>query len=162
MRNYPPPPSGFRMELKKVISENLFTNLLTVSFLARHFGTDEKTLCEWMKRMYGVTTSDWLVAMRMEQAEQMVRSGGYARLRDIAVKVGYYKYAQFSKNFKWHYGMTPGEYAEYIKQFPIPAAAGPTKDERPFCPNCGYPLPESWLLRLVTEALAFLGLQRLF
>ena len=142
MRKYPPPPPGFRMEFKKIVNENLFPSRLSVPFLAERFADGkEKRLQHWVQSYFGVPVNQYIVAARMEQAERQLRNRGAKHIYEIGEEVGYFNYDYFKKQFEWHYGMTPLEYKEYCKQFPLPELEAVRNPCR-CCPNCGYSLSE--------------------
>src|SRR5690606_31509636 len=100
----------------------LFTQRLKCPNLAKRFAEGkEKRLQHWVQANFGVTVNEFIVAVRMEEAEQRLQCRGTKHLYEIGEEVGYYNYDYFKKQFKWHYGMTPMKYDVYCKQFPPPA-----------------------------------------
>ena len=63
-----------------------------------------------MKEMTGISTSEFIRNIRLEQAAKLIKEGKI-NITQIAYSVGFNNQTHFSTVFKKHYGMTPSEYA---------------------------------------------------
>ena len=60
-------------------------------------------------RQYGVSPHAYVVGRRVEAARHLLLRG--ARPADVAVAVGFYDQAHFTRHFRRHVGTTPARYA---------------------------------------------------
>lgn len=82
---------------------------LTVAILAEHVHLNPTYLSELFAREVGTPISRYVTAKRMEAAENMLRYSKYS-IAEIARILAYRSQSHFTKVFKEHAGMTPGEY----------------------------------------------------
>lgn len=73
--------------------------------LAATAGVSLRTLQRHFKSRYGITVSDWLKKVRMQEAAHRVRAGD--RVKEIAIDLGYKQLSHFSREFKRKYGASP-------------------------------------------------------
>ena len=62
-----------------------------------------------MKELTGLTTSEFIRNIRLEQAITLLKEGKI-NITQVAYAVGYNNQTHFSTVFKRQYGMTPSEY----------------------------------------------------
>jgi AraC-like DNA-binding protein len=79
----------------------------SVQSLADHVAMSRSTFAERFNNVVGEPPMQYLVAYRMNKAEQMLRDGGMA-VKDVAARVGYGSLAAFSNAFKRERGVSPG------------------------------------------------------
>jgi len=77
---------------------------LTPSYLSRLF-----------KQETGVTITDYLINVRIEQAKNLLRSRPDLKTYEVGEQVGYPDSAYFTKLFKRIVGMTPNEYRQIVR-----------------------------------------------
>ena len=82
---------------------------ITVPILAEHVHLNPTYLSELFKRETGTAISQYITDKRMEAAENMLKYSEYS-FDEIAQILAYRSQSHFSKVFKKHSGMTPGEY----------------------------------------------------
>lgn len=82
---------------------------ITVAILAAHVHMNPTYLSELFARQTGVPISRYVTERRMEAAENMLKYSQYP-IAEIAQILAYRSQGHFSKVFKKHAGVTPGEY----------------------------------------------------
>ncbi len=83
---------------------------LTVQSLANSVGLDRRYLCRLFRESVGMGIQEYLIQVRMEQAQALLRKNHSVAL--TAELVGYPDCFNFSKMFKKRYGISPREYAK--------------------------------------------------
>jgi AraC-like DNA-binding protein len=73
--------------------------------LAAIAGVSLRTLQRRFKVRYGLTVSDWIKTVRMQEAVNRVRAGD--RVKEVAFDLGYKQLSHFSREFKRKYGAPP-------------------------------------------------------
>jgi len=86
---------------------------LSVSDVASDQYINQTYLRTMFKEEMGLTVSDYLTKIRLENAREMLKKKQYL-LSDIADKVGYSDASYFSKSFKKHFGMSPSQFERSI------------------------------------------------
>lgn len=100
----------------KVVNENYTNPDFNVEALSQKVGVSRAQLHRRMKEITGLTTSDFLRNIRMEQAARLLKEGKI-NITQVAYSVGYNNQTHFSTVFKAHFGMSPTEYGkDYQKQ----------------------------------------------
>jgi AraC family transcriptional regulator, regulatory protein of adaptative response / methylphosphotriester-DNA alkyltransferase methyltransferase len=79
---------------------------LELAAVARRLATSPRQLQRAFAEAGGTTFRTYLRAVRMEQAEGLLRDGSL-RVREVADAVGYSQPAQFAKAFRRHHGRPP-------------------------------------------------------
>ncbi len=77
--------------------------------LANHVHLNPTYLSELFARETGTSISQFITDKRMEAAENMLKYSEYS-FSEIAQILAYRSQSHFTKVFKKHSGMTPGEY----------------------------------------------------
>ena len=88
---------------------------ITVPILAEHVHLNPTYLSELFARETGTTISQYVTDKRMEAAENMLKYSEYG-FAEIARILAYRSQSHFTKVFKKHSGMTPGEYRRKYAQ----------------------------------------------
>ncbi|MFC3746140.1 helix-turn-helix domain-containing protein [Paenibacillus sp. GCM10012306] len=100
------------LEFVKEYIERHYQQELTIDHLAKVAGISTRHFMRLFKKKYGYSAIDYLAVYRIERAQQLMRSGGQHRLRDIARHVGYHDDIYFRRKFKQISGVPP---ATFIK-----------------------------------------------
>ena len=95
-------------EMKKYIRAN-FSGELTLDFLASQVHLSREHLSRAFKSYTGQTLSEFILEVRMERAQQMLRNPRQS-VTDISAYCGYKTIGNFQRAFKKYTGMTPSEY----------------------------------------------------
>jgi AraC-like DNA-binding protein len=81
----------------------------TISTLAKIASMSRYQLDRRMQRVFGLTTSQWLLKMRIDRAQQQLVSTNQS-IADIALSVGYADQSAFTRQFHHMTGMSPRDY----------------------------------------------------
>jgi ABC-type Fe3+-hydroxamate transport system substrate-binding protein len=92
--------------------EQHYQKELTIDHLAKVGGMSTRHFMRLFKKRYGCSAIDYLAVFRIEQAQQLMRSGGQNRLRDIARHVGYHDDTYFRRKFKQVSGVPPAAFMQ--------------------------------------------------
>ncbi|MGM9778374.1 MAG: ATP-binding protein, partial [Prevotella sp.] len=95
----------------KVVNQNYTDPDFNVEALSQKVGVSRAQLHRRMKDITGMTTSDFLRNIRMEQAARLLKEGKI-NITQVAYSVGYNNQTHFSTVFKAHFGMSPTEYGK--------------------------------------------------
>lgn len=100
-----------RQYLQEHLSEEM-----SVESLARVAHVSPRHLGRLFQKEYGQSVGDYITAQRMALAGELLRTTHLSVTR-ISDRVGYSNYSYFIRQFKKHYGQTPGEYQKRIGEF---------------------------------------------
>ncbi|MBQ4386337.1 MAG: helix-turn-helix domain-containing protein [Prevotella sp.] len=95
----------------KCVNENLSNPDFGVESMTKEIGISRAQLHRKMKEMTGLSTSEFVRNLRLEQAARLIREKKI-NITQVAYSVGFNNQAHFSTVFKKHFGMTPTEYGE--------------------------------------------------
>ena len=80
----------------------------TIKRLARMIGVNESKLKKSFKSVYEMTIHDYLIKIRMDKANKMIRQQDL-QIKEVAMELGYKNPSHFSAAFKKHFGFLPTE-----------------------------------------------------
>jgi AraC-like DNA-binding protein len=86
-----------------------FDKTISVKKMADTVGLDPIYFGSLFKRQTGLTLRDYLIHVRVRNAENLLRSGKF-KVKEIAVRCGYNDVLYFYKQFKKITGITPSEF----------------------------------------------------
>ena len=95
----------------KAVNECYTDPDFNVEALSQKVGVSRAQLHRRIKEITGLTTSDFLRNIRMEQAARLLKEGKI-NITQVAYSVGYNNQTHFSTVFKAHFGMSPTEYGK--------------------------------------------------
>ncbi|CAM4338551.1 response regulator [Paenibacillus tarimensis] len=95
-------------DVQRYVKDRLSVNM-TLKDAAEHFSFSPNYLGQLFKEETGRNFSEYLIALRMEKAGELLRQTNL-KIYEIAEQVGYRYLPYFSRQFKETYGMTPMEY----------------------------------------------------
>ena len=105
--------SGKLVESVAWLREN-YGSEIAVADLARAVGMSVPSYHVHFKHLTGSTPMQYVKAMRLHEARLMIaRQSG--TIADVAASVGYISPAQFSRDFKRHFGRTASEEAKWVQ-----------------------------------------------
>ena len=97
--------------IMKAINKNLSDSDFNVDMLTQEVGISRAQLHRKMKEMTGISTSEFIRNIRLEQAARLLKEQKI-NVTQVAYTVGYSNLAHFSTIFRKHFGVAPSEYAE--------------------------------------------------
>ena len=97
--------------IMKVINKNLSDSDFNVDVLTHEVGISRAQLHRKMKEMTGISTSEFIRNIRLEQAARLLKEQKI-NVTQVAYTVGFSNLAHFSTIFRKHFGVSPSEYAE--------------------------------------------------
>ncbi|MDQ8734295.1 AraC family transcriptional regulator [Paenibacillus sp. LHD-38] len=104
------------LEYVKGYIEQHYQQELTIDHLAKVAGISTRHFMRLFKKRYGCSAIDYLAFFRIKEAQQLMRTSGQNRLRDIARHVGYHDDIYFRRKFKQVSGMPPAAFMKISRQ----------------------------------------------
>jgi len=100
------------MKISSAISfmEENYAQPITISFLAKHVNTAERTLRYLFKEITGLSPKDYLIRLRIEKAAEMMAKDSNIRVIDASSKTGFENSSYFTRKFKEILKITPMQY----------------------------------------------------
>ena len=99
--------------IMKAINKNLSNSDFNVDMLTQEVGISRAQLHRKMKEMTGISTSEFIRNIRLEQAARLLKEQKI-NVTQVAYTVGFSNLAHFSTIFRKHFGVSPSEYAEQV------------------------------------------------
>lgn len=97
--------------IMKAINKNLSDSDFNVDMLTHEVGISRAQLHRKMKEMTGISTSEFIRNIRLEQAARLLREQKI-NVTQVAYTVGFSNLAHFSTIFRKHFGVSPTEYVD--------------------------------------------------
>ena len=97
--------------IMKSVNKNLSNSDFNVDMLTQDVGISRAQLHRKMKELTGISTSEFIRNIRLEQAARLLREQK-VNVTQVAYTVGFSNLAHFSTIFRKHFGISPSEYAE--------------------------------------------------
>jgi AraC-like DNA-binding protein len=97
--------------IMKVVNKHLNNSDFNVDMLTQEVGISRAQLHRKMKEMTGISTSEFIRNIRLEQAARLLKEQK-VNVTQVAYAVGFGNLAHFSTIFRRHFGISPTEYAE--------------------------------------------------
>lgn len=95
-----------------LMNGNLENSQFSLESLCDHFSITPQTLRRRFKKATGMTMNDYLTALRLDRAKQLLTTTNLD-LADICRQCGYADQSSFIRAFKAKEGETPGKYREF-------------------------------------------------
>ena len=96
--------------IMKVANAHLSDSDFSVDMLTHEVGISRTHLHRKMKEMTGISTSEFIRNLRLEQAARLLKEQKI-NVTQVAYTVGFSNLAHFSTLFRRHFGVAPSEYA---------------------------------------------------
>jgi AraC-like DNA-binding protein len=87
---------------------------LTLRRIGEHVHVSENYLCRIFKRNTGLTLSEFIARVRVENAKKLL-SNPRLRITDVAEGSGFYSLSQFNRMFRRHTGNSPTAYRSSLR-----------------------------------------------
>jgi len=98
-----------QMQVKEILTRHLHGNLPAMEDIAREVHISKSKLKSDFKSLFGDSLYRYYLARKMELAGKMVVQG-VGTVAEISYQLGYSNSAQFSAQFKKHFGVPPSQY----------------------------------------------------
>ena len=102
--------------IMKAINQNLGDSDFNVDRLSQEVGISRAQLHRKMKEMTGISPSEFIRNIRLEQAARLLREQKI-NVTQVTYIVGFANLAHFSTVFRKHFGVSPSDYAETKNRF---------------------------------------------
>ncbi|WP_281274449.1 bifunctional transcriptional activator/DNA repair enzyme AdaA [Mesobacillus subterraneus] len=102
-------PNKELIERAKEIINNSYNKPLNRKKIAQKLGVSNNHLARLFKHYYGMTISEYIIELRMEEATRLLTHTDI-EITEIALKAGVKSMSNFYKSFKERTGLTPKEY----------------------------------------------------
>ncbi len=97
--------------IMRSVNKNLSDSDFSVEMLTQEVGISRAQLHRKMKEMTGLSTSEFIRNIRLEQAARLLREQKI-NVTQVAYAVGFSNLAHFSTIFRKHFGVSPSEYID--------------------------------------------------
>ncbi|MEO1257595.1 MAG: response regulator [Bacteroidota bacterium] len=97
-------------ELESVILEHAGKFQVTSDFLAAHLYVSRTQLFRQVKKLTGMTLTQYIQGIRLQQARRLLETASCTSVKSAAYAVGYKQLDKFSQNFKKLFGKLPSSY----------------------------------------------------
>ncbi|PWM71819.1 MAG: hypothetical protein DBX59_08005 [Bacillota bacterium] len=92
-----------------LIEANYADSAFKIDDICAELAISHSYLCKIFRLFSSVTVNQYLIEIRMREA-RLLLDKDESSIKNVAFAVGYNDYAYFSKEFKKHFGYTPGQY----------------------------------------------------
>jgi transcriptional regulator GlxA family with amidase domain len=86
--------------LTQVIEQNLTNPFLTNAELATMIGMSERQFYRKVESITGMSPNHYLRDIRLDRADELLKSGKFSTVKEIAMRVGFIKVSYFSKLYE--------------------------------------------------------------
>lgn len=104
--------NSFLREVIAIIEAHLTDGNFSVHTLAQEIGVSRTVLYRKIKHLSGLNLVEFIKAVRLKKASQLLKSHTELSVSEIAYRVGFSDPKYFSKSFKVAYKMSPTAYAQ--------------------------------------------------
>ena len=101
--------NSFIRQVATIVSDNLQSGRLDISFIAGEMNMSTSSLYRKMKSLTGMGPNEFVSKVRMKEAEEMLIKGKHS-ISEVAFSLGFSSPAYFRQCFKDEFGMSPSEY----------------------------------------------------
>jgi AraC-like DNA-binding protein len=103
------PIQASKAEIVRFLIDRHHTHSLSVNSIARQVQMSRSALFRCFREAYQVSPKDYLDSIRMEHARRLLRQRRFS-IKEIAAACGYANGQYFSRAFKRHCGVAPGQW----------------------------------------------------
>jgi TolB-like protein/AraC-like DNA-binding protein len=122
--------NDFTRKLTDIIEAHMEDDNFGVSELAHQIGMSRSNLLRKVKKITGLSVSQYIRQIRLARAMELLQEGGY-NVSEVSYKVGFNSTSYFIKCFREHYGYPPGETGRGERGGSAPGADEPARSSRP-------------------------------
>ena len=96
-------------KLAAIIEENLKNPYLTNAQLAQKSGLSERQFYRRVELLTGKSPNHYIREIRLAKAKELLQTGDFFTVKEVAIRVGFLKVSYFSKLFEQQEGRRPIE-----------------------------------------------------
>lgn len=101
--------TSFAADVMEYIAAN-YQNDIALTDISRHFNLSASYLSMLFKNNFGENFKEYLNIYRIKKAKEIINSGSYVTVKDLAAMVGFNNSDTFIRVFKRYEGVSPGQY----------------------------------------------------
>lgn len=101
----------FMQKVDAIVNEQMANPEFSVTALSQQLAMSTSTLYRKIKALTGITSTDYIRKIKMQNAAKLLQSGRYT-VSEVSFKVGINSDKYFRQCFKDEYGVTPAEYVK--------------------------------------------------
>ncbi|MFK7947202.1 MAG: helix-turn-helix domain-containing protein [Saprospiraceae bacterium] len=102
-----------KSKIHKVVITNLSNTNLNGAFIATKLGVNRMYIHRKLVELHQSNARDYIRSIRMMEAKRLLKETDIP-IKNIALELGYRDSSFFTKNFKFHVGVTPLKYRKSI------------------------------------------------
>ncbi len=102
----------FLQKITDITEQHIADEQFGVSELARDIGMSRSNLLRKVKKLTGISVSQFIRQIRLQNAKEMLQEGS-STVSEVSYKVGFSSTSYFIKCFREHYGYPPGEMSKH-------------------------------------------------
>ena len=109
------PEDAWLEQLRETVRQNLRSPQFNVDHLAELMGISRTGLYELVHERAGVSANQFIQEMRLFHARELLESGQYTNLRQVAQSIGFRSTDYFSRLYRLRFGVSPADYFHKVK-----------------------------------------------
>lgn len=100
----------FLNRVVKIVEDNLTDTDFNMDDLAKSCYLSKRQLERRIRELLDISPADYVRRIRLEKARQLLESGAFSSVSEVAVAVGYPNVKYFAQLFKSHFGNSPSDW----------------------------------------------------
>jgi signal transduction histidine kinase/DNA-binding response OmpR family regulator len=93
--------------IEDFVLKHMSKKSFSISFMASEFAMSDSTLLRQLKKLTGLSPSQYLQEVRLTEARKLLENRTYTSISKIANLIGYNDHRSFSRSFKNRFGKSP-------------------------------------------------------
>jgi len=98
-------------KLDSIILQNMESNLLTITLLAKQMNVSERCLRYKVKALTNCPPNQYIRKIRLQKAKELLEHRAYYTVAEVCYKVGFRSPSYFSQAFKTYHGYLPSRFS---------------------------------------------------
>ena len=103
-------------KFESLLYDNLHDPFFSNESAALQLGISTRSLYRKVREASGLSPNHYLRKLRLDRAEELLRSGQYTTVKEVALRVGYLKVSYFSDQYEAQKGVRPSTYFKTQKE----------------------------------------------
>lgn len=106
--------SSLANKIKKIVDEEYMQNYISLEYISGRVEKSSAYVSRLFKDEFGSNFSEYITSRRLEKSKEFLKDKSI-KIYEIAKMTGYADVSNFIKVFKKKYGISPGDYRNYVK-----------------------------------------------